>query len=102
MRPKLAEAPKVLRETRAERLDRIRRAVRRHVMRAGALLALPLRLLEPANLVALLLLVGAGCIVAGVWLLAGTGWALIAAGIMLVSGAVLIMAGMANQGASDA
>ena len=70
--------------------------------RRAAVLALPLRLLEPANIVALLLCAGAGCIVAGVWLLAGTGWALIAAGTMLVAGAVLILAGMANQGASDA
>lgn len=102
MRPKLAEAPKVLRETRAERIDRVRRAAARHVARVGALLALPLRLLEPANLVALLLMGGCGCIVSGVWLLAGTGWALICAGALLVAGAVLIMAGIANQGASDA
>ena len=71
-------------------------------MRVGAVLALPLRLLEPANVVALLLLAGTGCIVAGVWMLAGTGWALIAAGAVLVAGAVLILAGMANQGAPDA
>lgn len=55
-----------------------------------------------AELLALLiLLAGIGCVVAGVYLLAGTGWALLAAGASCVIFGSIVMRGFARiaQGA---
>jgi len=59
--------------------------------RAGAVFA------SPPVVVALLLLCGVGCAVAGVYLLAGAGWALIAGAVpLLLSGFILLRGLMAN------
>lgn len=46
------------------------------------------------SIIALLFALAAGCIVAGIYLLAGTAWALIAIGLLLFGAAVYLRSGM--------
>lgn len=90
MRPKLHEAPRLPeREPLADRLRGVVSAASRRVFEAIAAVA------APGVLIALMLLAGAACLVAGVSLLAGQAWALISAGLLL-----FLLAGIALRGAA--
>lgn len=54
--------------------------------------------MKPAYIVLLLLLFGAGQLVAGVYLLAGIGWAVIALSIATVAFAVILSRGLSANG----
>jgi hypothetical protein len=47
-------------------------------------------------LISLLALASAGCIVAGVYLLAGPGWALISGGLVFSAAAFILLRGLIN------
>lgn len=51
---------------------------------------------SPVTYVVLLSLIGVSALIAGVFILCGTGWALVAAGILSLMLAICIIRGMAN------
>lgn len=90
MRAKLAEAPRVDPPPRLASLRRLAAAV------AGGLAALLAAVASPGAVIGAMLIAGAGCAVAGVYLLAGPAWALIAAAAILFA-----LAGVALRGGAS-